>query len=211
MVDNRKTVNLVDTSSLKAIDRNIRNIAVKGAALNELIQQTAVDIIRHAQAHGDCSRALKLVQAMPVSFRRTKVVKFFAEYSPIQMDVKKGKVGLRKDTSPHFVPFNVDGAIANPWFEDKPGEEEKIPSTFTVASIQNMIYAVANKMAKDAKLNSDSETTLRLAEDMAKRLRLVASNVKDVEAAETNNDNTNNNPPIPVTLAKSAPAALKAA
>lgn len=160
-------------SDLKSIDRRITAIRNRGEKLNTLIQETAVDIIRHAADHGDCTRALSLVQAMPASFRRTKLINFFSEFSPIGMDVKKGKVGFKKNGN----PFNVDGAVANPWFEDKPGEEEKLPNTLGPDQLRGMIFSMADNLkkirdgkSKSVDLAEGMEDAVILAENMLRKL-----------------------------------------
>jgi len=132
---------------LKAIDSNIKRISSNAQKLNELIHTTGVAIIAHAAACGDCTRALKLVQAMPKSHRRGLLINWFAKYSPIGMNVTSGKVGLHKPEAKLYKPFDVDGAKANPFYEGEEAEKEDLPDT-TLEAANKMIFAVASKLQK---------------------------------------------------------------
>ena len=132
---------------LRTIDKNIKSITTSAVKLNTLIHATAVAIIAHAAAHGDCTRALKLVQAMPKSHRRGLLINWFGQYSPIGMNVTGGKVGLHKPESKLFRPFDVEGAKANPFYESQEAQEEQLPDT-TLETANKMIFAVAARLQK---------------------------------------------------------------
>ena len=132
---------------LKTINRRIKHIATSAARINEYIQETAVGIIIHAKEHGDCSAALRLVQAMPKSFRRGLLIDWFARYSPIGMNVTGGKCGLHKPTSKAYNPFNVDGARMNMWFNQEQANEEDLPDT-TLADVKKGFESLAKRFQK---------------------------------------------------------------
>jgi class 3 adenylate cyclase len=103
--------------SLKNIDKNIRAITTSAAKLNMLIHTTAMMVAAHAQEHGDCTRALSLVKAMPASMRRTMLVLWFNTYTPIRVIDKNDKVGILKETAKGYTPFDLEAGNQTPFFD----------------------------------------------------------------------------------------------
>lgn len=132
---------------LKKINSNIKLIARNSDKLNKLIHTTAVGVLVHAQEHGDCTAALRLVQAMPVSHRRGLLINWFALYSPIGMNVANGKVGFHKPEAKAYKPFDVETAEANPFYNSAEAQKEDLPDT-TLEAANKMIFAVATKLQK---------------------------------------------------------------
>jgi hypothetical protein len=132
---------------LKKINSNIKLIAGNYAKVNALVQTTAVAIIEHSMQHGDCTPALRLVQAMPKSARRGLLINWFAKYSPIGMNVNSGKVGLHRPEAKLYRPYDLEGAKANNWFEGAEANNENLPDT-TLEEANKMIFAVAKKLQK---------------------------------------------------------------
>lgn len=133
--------------NLKTIDQNIGLILKSGVELNELIQKVAVAIVLHASVHGDCTRALKLVQAMPKSFRRNLLITWFATYSPIGMNLSTGKCGLHRETSKLYRPFDVDGAKITPWYNQPQAAEEDALDT-TLEDVKTATSRLAKRYQK---------------------------------------------------------------
>lgn len=110
--------------SLKLIDKNIKAVTTSAAKLNQLIHTTAMMIVRHAapvaaggEGHGDCTRALALVKAMPASMRRTMLVMWFSTYTPIRVVDKNDKVGILKETAKDYTPWDLAGGELTPFFD----------------------------------------------------------------------------------------------
>jgi hypothetical protein len=133
--------------NLKQINANIALIGRNYNKVNALVQTTALAILAHAQEHGDCTPALRLVQAMPKSARRGLLINWFAKYSPIGMNVNKGKVGFHKEGSKLYRPFNVKEATANPWYEGEEANKEDLPDT-TLEAVNKGIFALAGRFKK---------------------------------------------------------------
>ncbi len=133
--------------NLKTIDSNIGLILKSGAELNDLIQNTAVGILLHAEKHGDCTRALKLVQAMPKSFRRNLLIGWFATYSPIGMNVTTGKCGLHREGSKLYNPYDVKQAAITPWYNQPQTAAEDLVDT-TVADVKEATSRLAKRYQK---------------------------------------------------------------
>lgn len=103
---------------LKAIDALIKKVQPSYQKSHDLVQQTAVAIVEHAQAYGDCTRALHLVKAVPVQQRRSLIM-FFMHVSPIGVLLAKAekdcKARFIKEDSKAYNPFNIELAKATPW------------------------------------------------------------------------------------------------
>ncbi len=133
--------------TLKKIDAAIASVAKSGEAFNVLVHNTIIAILEHAQAHNDCTRALALVMAMPKSMKRTAVINSFADYSPIGMNVKGGKVGFHKEGGKAFREFDIDGYRANPWFLRAEAQNEELPDT-TLEAVNKAIASLVARMTK---------------------------------------------------------------
>lgn len=133
--------------NLREINAGIKRVQRSSAALNTLIQSIAVGCIIHAQATGDCTPALRLVQAMPKSHRRGLLVTYFSRYSPIGMNVTSNKCGLHKVGSKAYNAFNVDGARANNWYESPEAAKEDLPDT-TLETARNVVYGTIKRLQK---------------------------------------------------------------
>jgi hypothetical protein len=163
-----------DAMDLKTINRNIKAVARSGEKFNLLVQVTAVACIAHCQACGDATPALRLVQAMPKSTRRGLLIDFFAAYSPIGMNVAKGKVGLHKEGSKLYRPFDVAAAEANPWYNSDAANKEDLPDT-TVEVANKMIFAVASKLEKQVKEGLVPANDVPAVEERIVALRRIAA------------------------------------
>lgn len=131
---------------LRIINQRIKHIAKAAASLNTYIHETAVGIIQHALDTGDCTAALRLVQAMPKSQRRGLVVTWFGRYSPIGMNVSTGKVGLHREGAKSYNPFNVDAARLNPFYDMPEAQKEDLP--VTLEDVRNNIFSLATRLQK---------------------------------------------------------------
>lgn len=131
----------------KKIDAAIAAVKASGAAFNSLVHDTAVAILEHAQKTGDCTRALALVEAMPKSTKRGAVIGWFADYSPIGMNVKERKVRFHKPEAKAYRPFDVKKAKANPWFERDEVKKEDLPDT-TLEQAHKYVFQLAAKLQK---------------------------------------------------------------
>lgn len=144
------------------IDAGIAWIRSTGSKFDATAHQVAVAIMRHAKDSGDCSRALKLVQAMPKSGRRSALINWFSAFSPINVtmakEAKDCKVGLRKADAKLYVPFNVDGADANPFYEYE--KEPGVDVDFTAEELNELILKLVKRVAtkvKDGKIAANDK------------------------------------------------------
>jgi hypothetical protein len=154
---------------LKTIDRNIKAVKTNGAKWNLLVHTTAVAILEHALAHGDCTRALALVEAMPLSTKRASLIEWFAEYSPIGMNVKERKVRFHKPEAKLYNPFNIDKARDNPWFERDSAKKEDLPDT-TLEEAHKKLFKLAaffqKRLEEGEVANDDREAISGVVTDL---------------------------------------------
>lgn len=156
--------------NLKQIDNGISGLRTRFRNANLKAQTIAVAIIAHAmgEGRGDCTRAVKLVRAIPGTSERNKLIGWFALYSPIGITLgktpKDDKCRLKKPESKGYNNYNIDGATANMWFDDPAKADTAKPlSTLDEFSadifkiIENRIKSVGTKVAE-----ADRPQALRL-------------------------------------------------
>lgn len=179
-------------TTLKTIDKNIKTITTNAAKLNRLIHDTGMMIMRHAQEHGDCTRALTLVRAMPASMRRTMLVAWFDKYSPIRVllsDKNSDRVGILKKDAKNYVEWNLEGAEAEPFYEIAEATPEKPALDFEalLAMVQRLAKQIDKKVEEGAVLDKDVESAKALARAVSglKVSRVSATPVNDAEPKTT--------------------------
>lgn len=158
--------------SLKKIDANLVRITRDGDKLNKLVHDTAMMVMTHATKSGDCTRALSLVLAMPASYRRTTLIKWFDKYSPIRVVLANNVVGMLKKDDKGYKPFDLVKANADPFYtiaENTP--EEKKP--MDLEAIQKWLEAQAKSLEKRAEDGKISEGEILTAKAIAEQLRAI--------------------------------------
>lgn len=157
--------------SLRIIDKNIRTITTNAAKLNLLIHNTAVLIVEHAKEHGDCTRALTLVKAMPASMRRTMLVLWFNTYTPIRVQEKNDKVGILKDNAKGFTPWDIEGGKETPFFDLAEQNPEK---TYDFAALVKMVERIGKQIDKkieDGKVPAEDIESAKAIRDRVNSLK----------------------------------------
>ena len=156
-------------TTLKNIDSNIKRITTNAKKLNELIHSTAIMVIQHAKEHGDCTRALALVKAMPASMRRTMLVLWFETYTPIRVKLNDDKVGILKEAAKNFTPWDIDGATATPFYElaEQNAEEKVYDYAALVAMVERLSKQIEKKIEAGAVPDADVEKAQALARSVA--------------------------------------------
>lgn len=155
-----------ESTSNAAINKAIKSIATTAAKLNIAIHDCAVMCMTHAREYGDASGAARLVDAMPMSHRRSLLISWFGKNSPVTIE-KNAKTGLMKA---HLAGkaeervWNIEAAKATPFF-DMP-EAAKEPEVPTFDGLVSNVYAFIAKTKKAAEAIKD-------ADDKAHALALV--------------------------------------
>ena len=178
--------------SLKIIDKNIKAVTTSAAKLNLLIHRTAMMIVRHAapvaaggEGHGDCTRALALVKAMPASMRRTMLVMWFNTYTPIRVIDKNDKVGILKETAKGYTPWDLAGGDLTPFFDlaEQNPEGQIMNFAKLVAMVTRIGKQIEKKIEEGKVASEDVASAHAIAEQVANlKFQRVVVPVAEVDA-----------------------------
>ena len=151
--------NINEVNSLKAIQTGIKGVARSAVKLNEDIHKVALACLDHCHNYGDVvNTAARLVDAMPLSHRRSLLIQWFAAFSPISIskkgdtmtghltgraDAKKGEEGFRD--------WNIEAAKATPFYAMPQAAVE--PDVPTYESIHSNIVAFVKRLENRIKGN----------------------------------------------------------
>lgn len=125
---------------VNAIRADIDTIKTNGAVLDDLIHETAVSCLAHAEAHGDVTLCSRLVQAMPRSSRSKALVHWFTQFGPLHFSKKEQGFVLAKGKN--VKKYDVAGAMETPFY-DFTSEREPLPF-----SIKRLIAMIERKIEK---------------------------------------------------------------
>lgn len=148
-------------TTLKNIDKAIARFATSAAAVNVMAHSVAMMIFRHAAPEavgadcagtGDCTRAVKLVRAMPASFRRTMMIEWFKKNTPIR--VKLSDSGDKCEYDPAYKKLTA---------------EEKVGAWNLENANIEPFYDIAEKTAEE-KPEITFEALVKMVEGLAKRI-----------------------------------------
>ena len=133
-------VSVVKTDA--TFDITVHNLAV------ECLQHAAPkdmgghgDISLLAQLIGDCKTAGGAAFGRGVKSRRLALIEWLTAFSPVRLN-GDGVIGLLPTTSKVFVPFNVDGGTATPYYEM--GAEKDRRSTNKPFSVSTMLARIGS-------------------------------------------------------------------
>jgi hypothetical protein len=126
----------------KRIDAVCKSSHEVGASIHAI----AMECLKHAATHNNADPANRLVKGLHKSSRPVALQSWFETYSPIRWN-GDGKVGVLKDTSPKFTPYNVVAAEADPYWEAK----ESVSKPLTLAALKAMIDQMEKKVDKASK------------------------------------------------------------
>lgn len=160
-------------TNLKAIHSKIALVRSSGAKLNELIHETALMILEHAQKHGDCTPAFQLVLAMPASMRRSMLIQWFATFSPIRIKTDFSGVGMLKPTSKGYTDFDIEAASVTPFYVMAEGTPENAPKMLDFMAILNLVKKAVERIESEADEGHIAEDDKAPALALAKSIRSV--------------------------------------
>lgn len=191
------------TVTLKQIDTQIGQVKSLGREYNTLIHETALMIFYHAAPKeisddcvgaGNCTRAVKLVRAMPASMRRTTLIAWFKEFTPIR--IKLSDNGDKCEFDPAYKKLSKEDKLAW-WKLEEAGETpfyeiaENVPEekSYDFAALLKMVERLGSQIQKKV-----DEGKVK-PEDVPSALALVTavSGLK-VERVKPKADNTNDTP-----------------
>lgn len=177
--------------TMKQVDDRLRRIGKRYTAINSDVQDMAVAIVSHANDTGDCDRARKLVRALPARMR-SLLTNWFAEVSPINVTIGKtvvdDKVSLRQEGKKNYMPFDIERAKANLWFED-PFKKEPVAELNTLKTYYDSAERLFERMEKDTQDDAGKVNEADIERVKALRAALRAAFVEFAQGnpiAETN-------------------------
>jgi hypothetical protein len=129
--------------------------------LRKQVQETAVAIIAHAEAHGDYTQANVLVNGLGEGINGRALVEWFAKYGGLVVDEDQGAfVGWQgKD----YIRENFSAAKENMWWTLKP--QNPWAGLKLEDALQSVITKHDNALKKANKLNLSDEDRARLIDD----------------------------------------------
>lgn len=125
---------LKKATSLKTINTAIAGIKRSADKLNGNIHAVALMCFQHAKDYGDASPCARLVDALPLSHRRSLVINWFGQFSPVTI-AKDGKTGnmkayLKGTADERAKMWMLDEAKATPFYALPEAEREPEVPTF---------------------------------------------------------------------------------
>lgn len=150
-----------------------RKITSDYGKINQYVHETGVMILKHAAEHNDCSTAQGLINAMPQSARKLALINWFTKFSPIVVkDDDNWTSKMHKEGTKLYVPFDIEGAEANPWFTIADGMgAEKPPIGFD--GMLAWIEGQAKAWEKKADEGKVASAATEAAKDLAQQLRAI--------------------------------------
>ena len=151
-----------------ALAKAIKSIATRGQKLDRDIHEVGVSCLAHIAEHSNTTLLNDLVNALPKGARKHAFVEWALAYGSVrtldraneadQDKIAKGQVFALDRTK----QFDLDGAIANAWYNFKPE-----PDLLTAFDVNK---AVAQLVKRVTKASRDG-TTLEGVQDALKQLK----------------------------------------
>lgn len=151
--------------TMKQVDDRLKRLGGRYGKINDDVQEMLVAIVAHANDTGDCDRARRIVRLLPAKMRGLAKT-WLSEVSPIAVTIGKtaaeDSVRLRKEDKKGYMPFDIDRARANKWYED-PFKSDEAPAAETLQTYYDSLERLFERMEKNSKDDSDK----LVAEDKA--------------------------------------------
>lgn len=187
------------SSSSKSIDNQIAKFATSAAAVNAMAHAIALAIFRHAApveagegclGSGDCTRAAKLVRAMPASFRREMMIAWFKKNTPIRISIKDA--GDKAEYAGEYKALKTDEEKLSWWklanataetFVDI-SESNKERGLLDIEDLTKLIQNLSARLARDVEAKKVAPGAIAYAEALSKAVGAIKVNLP----ANTNTD-----------------------
>lgn len=152
------------------MDKGIKSIQVTGAKLDMLIWQVGVSSLAHLAEFGDTGYVNRLYKAMPKGSRSSALVSWLLAYGGVIANTDKETKADKPFLFAKDKKTNVEGAMADAWYDHKP---EKAPDE--MFDLQVAMIALLKKATAAAQKGQ-----LKGGAELLNKLREVAA---DAEAA----------------------------
>lgn len=131
-------------ASSKVAKRMVASVTKRSNTLFVDVHAAALQCLLHAQAHGDVRLADDLVTGLHVAASPDALKAWFKMFSPITWN-GDGKVGLLKPEMKTYKPFDIEAAVASPYYSF---ERPKTISGLTFAKLLQMAERMATTLDK---------------------------------------------------------------
>lgn len=157
------TVKFTASMSVKDIDAGIKSLANRGKKFDSDVQNIALSIVAHTEAHSDYTKAEALYQALPAGSRRASLVAWFLAFGKISaLDPKVPEEKAKIEQGAHFKfdrekRTDMEGAHKALWYSM--GKPEAKPSeVFDVQKAAMSLLSRVRKAQKDGvEIKGDNE------------------------------------------------------
>lgn len=147
------------TMAIKSLDSQITAVIKSTHNTAATIHAVAVMCLAHAKQHNDPRKLDRLYTGIHKATRPEALKAWVEKFSPVRWS-GDGKVGMLKENSKKYVPFDVKGADAEPYWT--PSETVKKP--LTLAALKAIIAQMEKKLnsAEDNDLIADGENVIEM-------------------------------------------------
>lgn len=196
MTDQTLTIDVTDNiTGGTAIDAAIKEVPAAYAKAHSLVQDIAFAIVSHASLHGDCTRALHLVRAVPIQQARS-LIAYFMAVSPIGVLLSEGakddKCRFLKPESKSYNPFDLDKARALQWWTlDSARAEKEAIAVYAGGLFDDIVKQLQRAIDNEGKGKKYTDDAIQAALQLksiveAHRTKYLAG----LAASDTSNDDT---------------------
>lgn len=165
----------------KVIDAGIESVITRSNDLGPDLHKWAVQALLHAEKHSD-PRKLDRLATGAHKANAPQAIKAWAErHSPVRWN-GDGKVGIIKADSPKYIPFDIEAAHADPYWNKIPA----VPTALTMDRLMKMVEAIEKRVNKDDVLVAEGENIV-VMKAFAARVKAAAqaAALSSVAAADT--------------------------
>lgn len=147
------TIKFTASMSGKDIDAGIKSLANRGKKFDADVQNIAISIIAHTEAHSDYTKAEALYQALPAGSRRASLVQWFLAFGKIRaLNPKVAEDKAKMDAGAVFAfdrdkRTDMEGAHKTMWHSM--GKPEAKPAD--VFDVQKAAMSLLQRMRKAQK------------------------------------------------------------
>ena len=134
---------ILTTKQVNGLITKVKNM---GKKYDQLVHDTGVQCLLHAQEHGDVRLMMRLIEALGKGYRAKGLQVWVEKYSPLAFN-GDGKIGIRKEDTKNYVPFNVEEADATP-FWTMPEAEERTAKPLTLEGLHKIVLAFSKQVDK---------------------------------------------------------------
>lgn len=126
-----------------AINKEIGLIKTAGKKLDERIQVAGVSVIQHCGLHNDVTVVNNLFLAMAAGTRKKALAEWLLKFGNVAANTDKASSKTAPFVYAKDKVANVDGAIAEPWYDFAPE-----PAVATMFDFQAMLSSLLKKAEK---------------------------------------------------------------